>query len=151
MPHFKWEEIKDTTITPSHSVASGKTIQGNMMFLQKLDYKGDRGDGKNGAKLHHHPEEQFIIVLEGVLKIFEDGEWYTIKPGEVFWIPAYSEHEAVWEEEGTTYNFKVRVPGHSWYDHSWQPGSKEEWEKLYSMYSGMTGKFKENLPPESDK
>ena len=78
MPQHKWEDIKDTMITPSHSTAKGKTITGNQIILQKIEYRGDRGDGKNGARPHNHPEEQFLVVTEGTVKMKEDGgEWCT--------------------------------------------------------------------------
>jgi len=147
MPHYKWEEINDTMITPSHSTAKGKTITGNQIILQKIEYRGDRGDGQNGARPHNHPEEQFLIVTEGTFKLREDdGEWSTLKAGDTYHIPAYQMHEMIVEGEGEIYQFKIRVPGHSVYDHSWAPGSKEAWEKHFTEFNEMTKKFKEKNP-----
>jgi len=147
VPHYKWNEITDTMITPSHSTAKGKTITGNQIMLQKIEYRGDRGDGKNGARMHNHPEEQFLIATEGTCQLREEGgEWCTLRPGDVFHIPAYRMHEMIVDGEGEVYQFKVRVPGHSVYDHSWAPGSKEAWEKHFAEFSDMTKKYKEKNP-----
>lgn len=122
MQKYRWDELEEHMITPGKSVGKGQTVYGNMVFLQQIEYKENRGDGKIGAYLHHHPEEQFFIVLEGGMNIKEDSKWTAVHPGEIYWIPAYKEHETVWGEGGgLTYNFKTRVPGHSWYDGSWQP------------------------------
>lgn len=148
MPVYKWDELKEYPITPSHSVAKGKTLYGNMIFIQKLKYKGDRGDGKTGATLHCHPEEQFIIRLKGTQRFQEGGQWYEAEPGDVVHIPANSEHQGylIDGDEGLTYQIKVRVPGHSFYDLSWQPGSKEEWEEHFRKFNEMSKKYHERLP-----
>lgn len=147
MPQHKWEDIKDTMITPSHSTAKGKTITGNQIILQKIEYRGDRGDGKNGARPHNHPEEQFLVVTEGTFKMKEEGgEWCTLKAGDVYHIPAYRMHEMIVEGEGEIYQFKIRVPGHSVYDHSWAPESKEAWEKHFAEFNQMTKDYKEKNP-----
>jgi mannose-6-phosphate isomerase-like protein (cupin superfamily) len=146
MPHFKWENIKETMITPKHSSAKGQTILGNMIMLQRFDYKGDRGDGKNGATPHHHPEEQFLIVTKGKLKMCEGGQWYNLDTGDVFWIPANSVHEMVVEGEAEIYQFKVRVPGHSVYDGSWDSDSQEAWDNITKTFGLMRQKYTETAP-----
>ena len=147
MPQYKWEDIAATMITPSHSTARGQTVTGNQIILQRIDYRGDRGDGKNGARLHNHPEEQFLIIIEGSFRMREEGgEWCTLKPGDVYHIPAYLMHEMIVDGDGAIYQFKVRVPGHSVYDHSWAPGSKEAWEKHFGQFNDMTKSYKEKNP-----
>jgi mannose-6-phosphate isomerase-like protein (cupin superfamily) len=149
MPKYKWEELPESVITPGKSVAKGSTLYGDMIFMQIMEYKQDRGDGKVGAHPHFHPEEQMFIVLKGIMNIREEGkDWYAVHPGELCWIPAYATHEAVWDGDGLVYNFKTRVPGHSWYDGSWQPGSEDAWNQHFGNFKEMIKKYKEVVPWE---
>jgi len=152
MPLYKWEDLELTDITPRHTVAKGKTILGDMIMLQTLEFRGNPpGDRRQGATLHNHPEEQFLIVKEGVFRMHEEGvnaegEWTDLKPGDAYWIPAYSMHEMIVEGEGSFYQFKTRIPGHSVYDGVWDSDSESEWSKLTDKYSELRGKYKENVP-----
>ncbi len=149
MPRHKWSDISETMITPSHSTAKGQTITGNQIMLQRINYRGDRGDGKNGARLHNHPEEQFFIVIEGKIRMREEGgDWVILDPGDAYHIPALVMHEMIvdGDGDGAIYQFKVRVPGHSVFDHGWAPGAKEAWERHVNQFSEMTTNYKENNP-----
>jgi quercetin dioxygenase-like cupin family protein len=48
-----------------------------------------------GAKLHSHPEEQAVVVLEGVLDVALGGKLYRVHAGEVAVIPGGVPHSAV--------------------------------------------------------
>ena len=147
MPRYRWNEIAETMITPSHSTAKGQTVTGNQITLQKIVYRGDRGDGNNGARMHNHPEEQFLIVIEGKFQMREEGtDWFTLAPGDVYHIPALVMHEMIVDGEGAIYQFKVRVPGHSVFDHGWAPGSKEAWENHVAQFAEMSRLYKEKNP-----
>lgn len=44
--------------------------------------------------LHHHPEEQISLILEGELDFELDGEKFQLGPGEGVLIPAQMPHQA---------------------------------------------------------
>ncbi|MBS3943089.1 MAG: hypothetical protein KGZ32_02430 [Dethiobacter sp.] len=177
MAIYKWEEIKETMITPGYSITKGKSIIGNMLLLQRVEFDEGvahcqgRADGNIGAAFHYHPEEQIFIILKGTMKArfggsvkdvgsetthinldeaavpISPGEWQSASPGEVCRIPAYTLHEVYWENRyGLAYSLKSRIPGHSWYDQSWQPGAKDAWEKHFENFRIMNDKFKETVP-----
>lgn len=151
MPMYKWEDLELTAITPKHTIAKGKTIVGDMLMLQTLIFQGDPGERRQGATMHNHPEEQFFIVKEGTIRMREegvhaDGEWSVLKPGDAYWIPAYSMHEMIVDGDGSFYQFKIRIPGHSVYDGSWTGDSEEEWKKLNGKYFELRKQYKESAP-----
>jgi quercetin dioxygenase-like cupin family protein len=41
---------------------------------------------------HHHPHEQIVSVLDGVLDLVVDGVAHALKPGMVFVIPPHARH-----------------------------------------------------------
>ncbi len=47
------------------------------------------------AKMHSHPEEQAIVVLEGELDVALDGKLYRVHAGDVAVIPGGVPHSAV--------------------------------------------------------
>ncbi len=106
----------------------------------------DRGDGRAGAKTHSHPEEQIFIPLRGKMKIRCENEWFTVEPGDVFLMPANTEHEEICDEEFLWLNIKNRIPGHSWYDTTWVPGAEDEWKKVKAILDEMDRKYKEKTP-----
>ena len=52
------------------------------------------------AKLHSHPQEQVVVVLEGELDLVLDGKLYRVHGGEVSVIPGGVAHSAVTLSEG---------------------------------------------------
>ncbi|MBN1857175.1 MAG: cupin domain-containing protein [Dehalococcoidia bacterium] len=47
------------------------------------------------GKMHSHPHEQMIVVLEGKIDIVIEGEIYGLKTGEVIAIPGNVEHNGI--------------------------------------------------------
>jgi len=47
------------------------------------------------GKMHSHPHEQMIVVLEGHVDVVIEGESYALKTGEVIGIPGDAEHGAI--------------------------------------------------------
>lgn len=146
MPLYKWNELEETLITPSRGQSKGKTIMGKYLTLQRILHREDRGDGYAGAKTHSHSEEQIFIALQGKMKIRVGNEWFTMEPGDVFLMPANVEHEEICEGDFLWLNIKNRIPGHSWYDMSWVPGSEEDYKKLKAIFEEMDRKYKEKTP-----
>ena len=103
MPFFKLDEMPTPVIAPGHSTAYGPTITGKELEIGY--YAEPKG---TGAKPHHHPSEQIILVLAGRLRMRIEGEVREIGPGEVALIPGGQEHEQQALEDGTRFvSFKT--------------------------------------------
>jgi len=103
MPFFKLKEMPEPAISPGHSTAYGPTITGRELELGY--YTEPKG---TGAKPHHHPSEQIIMVLAGRLRMRVGDEVRDIGPGEVALILGNQEHEQVALEDGTRFvSFKT--------------------------------------------
>jgi quercetin dioxygenase-like cupin family protein len=103
MPFFKLEDMPESLISPGHSDAYGPTITGKELeFGYYAEPKG------SGARPHHHPSEQIIMVLTGRLRVRIGEETRDIGPGEVALILGNQEHEQEALEDGTRFvSFKT--------------------------------------------
>jgi len=146
MPLYKWDELEDTIITPSRAQSKGKSIIGKRLMLLRILHHEDRGDGHAGAIGHSHPEEQIFIALKGKMRFRCEDEWFTMEEGDVFVVPPYTEHEEICDGDFLWLTIKNRIPGHSNYDDSWVPGSKEDWKKAEAILDEMDRKYKEKTP-----
>ena len=141
---YNWDKLEETLITPSHTRSKGKTIMGKTMGIQQILHHEDRGDGYAGAKTHSHPKEQIFIALKGEMRIRAGNEWFTMEEGDIFVMPPYIEHDEICDNDFLWFNIKNRIPGYSWYDHSWV--SEGEWKTVESMFDEMDKKYKEKTP-----
>ncbi len=151
MPKYEWEQLELTPITPKHTNAMGKTIVGNMLMLQTLEFNEDPGERRQGATMHSHPEEQFFIVKSGTILMREEGinaegEWTVLKPGDAYHIPPDTMHEMIVQDNGSFYQFKIRIPGHSVFDGGWMGNAQEEWEEIKTLYAKSRAEHKESAP-----
>ena len=103
MPFFKLKDMPEALVSPGHSAAYGPTITGEELELGY--YSEPKG---SGARPHHHPSEQIIMVLAGRLRIRIGEETRDIGPGEVALILGNEEHEQEALEDGTRFvSFKT--------------------------------------------
>lgn len=103
MPFYKLHEMPEAVISPGHSTAYGPTITGRELEIGY--YTEPKG---SGAKPHHHPSEQIIMVLSGKLRMRIGQEVRDIGPGEVALILGDQEHEQTALEDGTRFvSFKT--------------------------------------------
>ena len=103
MPFFKLNEMPGAVVAPGHSTAHGPTITGKE--LEVGYYTEPKG---TGAKPHHHPSEQIIMVLAGRLRMRIADEVREIGPGEAALILGNQEHEQKALEDGTRFiSFKT--------------------------------------------
>ena len=103
MPFFKFKEMPEAVVSPGHSTAYGPTITGKELEIGY--YTEPKG---TGAKSHHHPSEQIIMVLSGRLRMRIDNDVCDIGPGEVALIKGNQEHEQVALDDGTRFvSFKT--------------------------------------------
>jgi quercetin dioxygenase-like cupin family protein len=105
MPFYNLKEMPETVISPGHSTAYGPTITGKELEIGW--YAEPKG---TGAKPHHHPSEQIIMVLSGKLRMRVGNEVRDLGPNEVALILGDQEHEQMAIEEGTRFvSFKKSV------------------------------------------
>lgn len=103
MPFFKLSEMPEPVVAPRHSTAYGPTVTGKELEIGY--YTEPTG---SGAKPHHHPSEQIIMVLSGRLRMRIGNEVRDIGPREVALIPGNEEHEQMALEDGTRFiSFKT--------------------------------------------
>ena len=98
MPFYNLKEMPEAVISPGHSTAYGATITGKELEIGW--YAEPKG---TGAKPHHHPSEQIIMVLAGKLRMRIDNEVRDLGPHEVALILGDQEHEQMALEEGTRF------------------------------------------------
>jgi quercetin dioxygenase-like cupin family protein len=105
MPFYRLEEMPGAVISPGHSTANGPTITGKELELGY--YTEPKG---TGAKPHHHPSEQLIMVVRGRLRMRIDDEIREMGPGEVALILGDQDHEQQALEDDTRFlSFKTAV------------------------------------------
>jgi quercetin dioxygenase-like cupin family protein len=105
MPFYNLKQMPEAVISPGHSTAYGPTITGKELEIGY--YTEPKG---TGAKPHHHPSEQIIMVLSGRLRMRIDDEVRDVGPGEVALILGNQEHEQMALEDGTRFvSFKSAV------------------------------------------
>ena len=103
MPFFNLKEMPECVISPGHSTAYGPTITGKEL---EIGYYTE--PKATGAKPHHHPSEQVIMVLSGKQRMRIDDEVRDIGPGEVALILSNQEHEQMALEDSTRFiSFKT--------------------------------------------
>ncbi len=80
-------DSQDNLMTPEHSQARGPVVRGAATEAAVVRMR--KGEG---AEIHHHPEEQWVYVLEGVLKMTLGDETYEVHPGEASFHPSNVPH-----------------------------------------------------------
>jgi quercetin dioxygenase-like cupin family protein len=90
MSYFhNWNEFPE--VQGLRSGASRCTISGEKMTIVKAEIKpGTQFDGR----LHNHPSEQVVIMLEGRIKLRIEDEERWLEPGDVACIPEGLYHGA---------------------------------------------------------
>jgi quercetin dioxygenase-like cupin family protein len=78
---------------PDYSPVFGGCVEGDRMIVALMRYPAGQP-----SDAHSHPNEQWILILEGELEMWFDGrssnDWQRAGPGQVFYIPAGKVHQA---------------------------------------------------------
>ncbi len=100
MKHHLWSQIKEEVLSPT---ISRKMIAGEKGMVARIFLK-------KGAIVpeHQHENEQFTIVLSGVMEFTIGGRKIVVRPGEVLEIPGNVPHSAVALED--TDDMDIFVP-----------------------------------------
>ena len=128
MPFYKISEMQAKRSNVSSSM--GKTVAGELMKAAVVTYQ----DGQ-GPPPHFHPnEEQFMIILEGKLKMALGEEERIVEPGILIHIPRNTRH-GVCAQGGPAVFFAVKSPvgtGDMSQDYNKAKDADEVWKRLSS-------------------
>ena len=115
MPFFRWEELEADLITPKYSPARGPFVQGEKIMMGCFFYPAG-GD----VKPHSHPNEQIVSMVTGKAKIRIGDEERIVGPGDVYMIPANTEHVSETLEDREVIVCKNVVPKWSIKEAKWE-------------------------------
>lgn len=104
MPKVTFEGADDNLVTPEYSTGTGPVIRSEKLEVTKISFEKGKG-----AKVHSHPEEQVMYVLEGRLEVTCGDETYEIGPGEATFNPSDVPHAVMALEDTTGLSFKNQV------------------------------------------
>ena len=84
---FELAHVNHIEAGPDYSTAAGSLVEceRSMIGLMRMP----RG---TGARLHSHPNEQWVYMLEGELDVEVDGIKFTATPGSLVYFPPNSVH-----------------------------------------------------------
>ena len=126
MPFYKISEMEAKRSKVSSS--EGKTIAGELMKVAIVTYQ----EG-GGPTPHFHPnEEQFMIVLEGKMKMALGDEERIIERGDLIHIPRNIRH-GICTVEGPAVFFAAKSPvgtGDMYQDYNKAKDADEVWKRL---------------------
>lgn len=115
MSFFKWEELEAELITPKYSPARGPFVQGEKVMMGCFFYPAG---GK--VKPHAHPNEQIVSMVSGKARVRIGDEERIVGPGDVYMIPANTEHETETLEDRNVIVCKNVVPKWSIKEAQWE-------------------------------
>lgn len=86
---FQLTDVNHIMGGPAYSTANGSCVEGDRMMVALMNMpKG------TGAEPHSHPNEQWIFVMEGRMRITVDGTPVEAGEGGVVYIPSDALHSA---------------------------------------------------------
>src|ERR1700752_129828 len=84
---FELSKVNHILGGPDYSTANGACVEGDRMIVALM-----RMPAGTGAEPHSHPNEQWIFVVEGMLRASIGNEMIEAKPGTVLYVPANAVH-----------------------------------------------------------
>lgn len=101
---IRFDSNLDHLMTPEHSKARGPVVRGQQTELARVRFR--KGEG---AEVHSHPEEQWVYVLEGRLRVSLGDNRYDVGPGEGSFHPSNVSHGSEALEDCELLSFKSLV------------------------------------------
>lgn len=86
---YNTKTMKSRPAGGDYSTASGPYVEGERIIFGKITIPAG-----TEAVPHSHPNEQFIIMLEGRMSTRIEGKGKTVGPGDLIHIPANAVHSA---------------------------------------------------------
>ncbi len=82
----------------------GRDVAAKTVKFARIDIVKDAS-----TPYHNHPDEQFVLVLEGSIKAKSGDKEYILTPGQLMMVPAYVDHTYTALEDSVT--IEVFGPG----------------------------------------
>ena len=128
MPFYKISEMKEKRSSVGPAVS--KSVAGELMKAGVVTYQVG-----GGPPPHFHPnEEQFMLMLEGKMKMALDDEEQIVERGDLIHIPRNTRH-GVCAVEGSASFFAVKSPvgtGDMGQDYNKAKDAEAVWKRLSS-------------------
>lgn len=86
---FEMAKLDEIAGGPDYSSAMGTSVAGDKMIVALM-----RMSVGTGADAHSHPNEQWILVLEGELEMTIDGRSQVAIPGVAVYVPGDAVHSS---------------------------------------------------------
>ena len=86
-PFYRFEDLPDEILNPDLSKGHGQTIQGERIYFGRREQKAG-----TFTEPHFHPNEQFLYLLKGKLRVNIEDEEQVVGPGWIVHVPANVVH-----------------------------------------------------------
>ncbi|MCB1395158.1 MAG: cupin domain-containing protein [Rhodobacteraceae bacterium] len=106
MPFFNLDDMPPAFVTPAHSTAHGCLVSGSGIEVGVFSYKAGQG-----AREHFHPQEQILVVLEGVARFTLNGETHEMGPRRAVVVPPMLPHRLEAVTDVTVVSSKTMIDG----------------------------------------
>jgi quercetin dioxygenase-like cupin family protein len=106
--HFELAKLNQIMGGPSYSTAAGACIEGDRMMVALM-----RVPAGTGAEPHSHPNEQWMLILEGTFEANVGGKAITARPGSVLYVPANVVHSGKATRGADVVFFTAKDTSHS--------------------------------------
>ncbi len=103
MPQIHFEE-KEARLVAGYSDAVGPVYRTPTVEVAKIHFKAGEG-----ARPHHHPEEQAVVLLAGRMRVRLGDETFEAAAGDAWHVPPDVEHETQCLEDVVGVSFKRLV------------------------------------------
>jgi quercetin dioxygenase-like cupin family protein len=104
---FHLDALLEVKGGPKYSPVYGPVVEGDRMICARMTAPAGQG-----ADPHHHPNEQWVYVLEGELEMTIDGVAYHAGPGDLVYIPSNTVHSFVNRGDRDGVFFTVKDASH---------------------------------------
>jgi quercetin dioxygenase-like cupin family protein len=105
---FNMTKVNHLQGGPDYSSANGAVVEGDKMIVGLM-----RMAKGTGAEPHHHPNEQWIYLIEGEATFTIDGKPCPAKAGDVVYIPSNAVHAAKVTSDKDAVFFTCKDASHS--------------------------------------
>jgi quercetin dioxygenase-like cupin family protein len=104
MPKVTFDSDQDNLVAGAFSTGRGPVLRSERLEVTRISFVTGKG-----AREHAHPEEQFVYVLSGRLRVTCAGTSYELGAGEATFNPADVPHAVMALEDTTALSFKNLV------------------------------------------
>lgn len=105
---FRLNDINHIMGGPEYSTANGSCVEGDRMMVALMHMPLG-----TGAQPHSHPNEQWIYVLQGVMRVTIDGTTLDAAAGSAVYVPSNALHEVLTIGDTDAVFFTVKDTTHS--------------------------------------